>query len=164
MKSSVQSINRFRSRICFASVCSILAIVAACTREAGVQPPRTPGLSAPTQFPQVTDQTFEQEVLEHPVPVVVIMSTKWCPECVKLKPDLKDLVVEFDHKVRFLEVDVERNRFLAEKYEITQYPTLLVLVNGKVYERLDGKVEAANLAQCLTMLLIDDCDSPNDDR
>lgn len=81
------------------------------------------------------------------------MSTKWCPECAKVKPDLEKLVVELDGKVRFREVDAERNRFLAEKYEIAQYPTLLVFVDGKVQDRFVGTAEAAGLKQCLKTIL-----------
>ena len=96
-------------------------------------------------FVQVTDATFAQEVLKHPNPVVVIMSTRWCPECQKAKPHIQNLANQLDRKVRFREVDVERNTFLAEKYNISQYPTFLIMVEGQVEERIVGTAELSTL-------------------
>lgn len=96
-------------------------------------------------FVQATDQTFAEDVLKHPNPVVVIMSTRWCPECQKAKPHIQKLANQLEGKVRFREVDVERNTFLAEKYEITQYPTVLILVDGQMQERLVGTAQLKGL-------------------
>lgn len=153
MKPGRHSPHLVQSPIRAASVCCLLAIVAACSRQADVQPPNTPDQTNATHLLAATDQTFAQEVLEHQNPVVVVMSTQWCPECTQLKPDLENLAIEFDDQVRFREVDAERNRFLAEKYEIKQYPTLLIFVDGKEQDRLAGTAEVANLTQCLTTLL-----------
>ena len=109
--------------------------------------------SVASTFVQATDETFAQEVLKHPNPVVVIMSTRWCPECQKAKPHLQELADQLKGKVRFREVDVERNTFLAEKYDISQYPTFLVMVDGQVEERIIGTDELSNLAPKLRRMI-----------
>lgn len=96
-------------------------------------------------FVQTTDETFAHDVLGHPNPVVVIMSTRWCPECTKAKLHIRELANQLKDKVRFREVDVERNTFLAEKYDISQYPTFLILVDGQVKERVIGTDELSQL-------------------
>ncbi len=101
----------------------------------------------------VTDDTFSREVLEQAAPVVVVMTTKWCPECTKAKPVLHNLSVKFKESVRFREVDVESNRFLSEKYDVTQYPTLIIFVDGEVRERLIGTRDISTLEEQLNRIL-----------
>ena len=101
----------------------------------------------------VTDETFAQEVLEHPNPVVVVMGTKWCPKCIEIKPSLTRLANELEGRVRFREVDVESNLFLSEKYAITQYPTLLIFLHGEEQERHVADSELSNLKQRLNQIL-----------
>ncbi|RCS42037.1 thioredoxin [Bremerella cremea] len=101
----------------------------------------------------VTDDTFSREVLEQADPVVVVMTTKWCPKCTEAKPVLHDLSFQFRESVRFREVDAESNRFLSEKYNVTQYPTILIFADGEVQHRIVGDHHTSRLEHALNTLM-----------
>ncbi|MFN3149847.1 thioredoxin family protein [Bremerella sp.] len=146
MKLPVPMIVRSVLPRCFCCWSVILAfVIAGCDRGLDKTLSNDDERSEASTFVQATDETFAQEVLKHPNPVVVIMSTRWCPECQKAKPHLQEIANQLEGKVRFREVDVERNTFLAEKYEITQYPSVLILIDGQVQERLVGTAQLKGL-------------------
>ena len=98
----------------------------------------------------VTDDEFSREVLGHDAPVVVVMTTKWCPECKEAKPVLVKLSKKLRDRVRFREVDAETNPFVMEKYDITQFPSTSVFVKGDEVKRFLGTQELSTLEQWLS--------------
>ncbi|EAQ82159.1 thioredoxin [Blastopirellula marina DSM 3645] len=134
-------------RMIYAALLGLL--MAGCSRSSA---PTTDLESASEKLPrlqQVTDESFARDVLEQPEPVVVLMGTRWCPECATSKPLLQRLKQQYADRVRFCEVDVESNLFLSQKYDITQYPTLLVFHAGEVQDRLVGTSQLATLVSRL---------------
>lgn len=106
-----------------------------------------------SELAAVTDELFGKEVLQHSGPTVVLMGTSWCPECAKAKPVLAQLATKMKGRVRFREVDVERNPFLAQKYEVSHYPTLILFLDGEEVQRWMGTREAARLPTYLENML-----------
>jgi|SRR6056297_1509880 len=88
---------------------------------------------------QVTDQTFRQEVLEANEPVLVDMWAPWCQPCVEMKPELLKAGKLLQGEVKVVEVNVQENPFVEEKYGINQLPTLILFIDGKVMEQDVGK-------------------------
>lgn len=92
-------------------------------------------------LPHVTVETFEQEVLQSPVPVLVEFTAQWCAPCRQLEPILRELAEEWDGRIKIVAFDVDHAanspRFML-KYRILGVPSLLLFVNGQVKERLTG--------------------------
>ena len=103
---------------------------------------------------QLTDENFQQEVLDSQQPVLVDMWAQWCPPCIELKPTLRKLAAEFAGEVKIGELDVDTNAFIAEKYDVKQYPTLIVFRNGQEVERLIGLKTHAELSELLRSMTV----------
>jgi len=86
----------------------------------------------------VTDKTFEAEVLESDLPVLVDFWAEWCGPCKVIAPTLEELANEYDGRVRVAKLDVDDNRKTTEAYGIRAIPTLLLFKDGKVVETFVG--------------------------
>jgi thioredoxin 1 len=69
--------------------------------------------------------------------VLVDFMTHWCGPCKEMVPDLEKLSHEFGGKLRVGRLDVDRNRAVSERYNIKQFPTLMILKDGKEVSRLE---------------------------
>lgn len=78
------------------------------------------------------------ELLRSEKPVVVDFWAGWCRPCHVMAPILRALAKEFEKQVVFAKVDVENNRDLATQFNIRSIPTLLLIRNGKEWDRLTG--------------------------
>ena len=87
---------------------------------------------------EVTDATFEQEVLKSEVPVLVDFWAPGCPPCTAIAPVLEKLAGEMSDKARFVKVNAAQERATAAKYGIQAVPTLFIFKGGEVAESLIG--------------------------
>ncbi len=94
-----------------------------------------------------TDQTFEKEVLESNVPVIVDFWAEWCMPCRMIAPSLEALSNEMEGKVKIAKLDIEANPQTAGRYGIRSIPTLLVFKNGTVADQIIGAVPKAVIKQ-----------------
>lgn len=85
-----------------------------------------------------TDATFEKDVLGSETPVIVDFWAPWCGPCKQLSPVLDDVSTQFGGKVRVAKVNVDENRKVAMGYQVSSIPTLLVVKNGQVINRVTG--------------------------
>jgi thioredoxin 1 len=86
----------------------------------------------------VTDATFEADVLKSSVPVLVDFWAEWCAPCRRLAPKVKELAEEFGEKLRVVKLDVDANPRTAAQMQVRAMPTLLVIKNGAVVGQLVG--------------------------
>lgn len=102
---------------------------------------------------ELTDQNFEQEVLQSKVPVLVDFWAEWCMPCRMLAPTIEELANEFGAKIKVGKVDTDNNRDVSIKYNISAIPTVMVFQGGQVVQKFVGvspKQEFANALRKLT--------------
>jgi len=85
----------------------------------------------------VTNDTFQKEVLDYKGVVLVDFFAQWCGPC-KLTGPIIDTLAESIKDVKFAKVDVDSNQDLAGKYSVFSIPTFLILKNGEVKNQFVG--------------------------
>ncbi len=98
---------------------------------------------------EITDDTFEQEVIQSETPVLVDFWADWCAPCKMIAPIVEELADEFDGSVRFAKVDVDSNPKTATNYGIRGIPTLLIFRGGEAVDQVVGAVSKSVLKRRL---------------
>jgi thioredoxin 1 len=88
---------------------------------------------------QITDATFESEVLKSDIPVVVDFWAPWCGPCQMIAPVIEELAAEFDGKVKITKMNTDEN-ITASQFGIRGIPTLLIFKQGQVVDSIVGAV------------------------
>jgi thioredoxin 1 len=101
----------------------------------------------------ITDETFEEVVLQSTQPVMVDFWAAWCGPCRMVGPIIDELATEFEGKAVIGKVDVDANQEFAAKYGVRNIPTVLVFQNGEVVGRQVGVAPKKTYADSLTALL-----------
>ncbi|HHW04203.1 MAG TPA: thioredoxin [Thermoanaerobacterales bacterium] len=86
----------------------------------------------------VTDENFEQEVLQAEGKVLVDMWAPWCGPCRMMGPVVEEIAAEYEGTLKVCKLDVDENPQTAARYGIMSIPTLLVFENGQVVNKLVG--------------------------
>jgi thioredoxin 1 len=94
----------------------------------------------------VTDATFEAEVLQSAVPVLVDYWAEWCGPCKMIAPVLDASAENYAGRLNIAKVNVDENPLLPSRYGIRGIPTLMIFKNGQVAATKVGAVSKSQLA------------------
>lgn len=98
---------------------------------------------------ELTDASFEAEVLKAETPVLVDFWAPWCGPCRMMAPTIDQLAKELHGKVKVAKMNVDENNKFAQQFGIMSIPTFLVFKDGKVVEQMVGVMDKDDMKEKL---------------
>ena len=102
---------------------------------------------------EVTDGSFEQEVLQSPLPVLVDFWASWCAPRRLIGPLVEEVAVEYKERLKVTKMNVDDNVQTPSQYGIRGIPALLIFNNGEVVDQIVGAVPKAQLVNLVEKVL-----------
>jgi len=93
----------------------------------------------------VTEENFEQEVLNSEKPVLADFWAQWCGPCLMIGPIVEEVANEYGEKMKVVKVDVDQSQQVASKYGIMSIPTLIFFKGGQPVDQIIGAVDKGQL-------------------
>jgi thioredoxin 1 len=97
----------------------------------------------------ISDESFEEEVLQSERPVLIDYWAEWCGPCKMIAPVLDEIATEYSDRLKVVKLNIDDNPQTPPKYGIRGIPTLMVFKNGKVEATKVGSVSKAQLTAFL---------------
>ena len=97
----------------------------------------------------ISDESFEEEVLQSERPVLIDYWAEWCGPCKMIAPVLDEIANEYSDRLKVVKLNIDDNPQTPPKYGIRGIPTLMVFKNGQVEATKVGSVSKAQLTAFL---------------
>lgn len=94
---------------------------------------------------EVSDTSFEQEVLKSSIPVLVDFWAPWCGPCRALAPTIDEVATQYAGKVKVVKLNTDENPESAVKFRINSIPNLIFFKDGKPVDQLIGAVDKSKI-------------------
>lgn len=97
---------------------------------------------------QVSDGTFEAEVMKADTPVLIDFFAEWCGPCKMMAPVLDEVARDYQGKLKVVKVDVDESGDIAARFGVTAMPTFVLLKNGQeAYRRIGAAPKPVFLSE-----------------
>ena len=98
----------------------------------------------------ISDESFEEEVLQSERPVLIDYWAEWCGPCKMIAPVLDEIATEYSDRLKVVKLNIDDNPQTPPKYGIRGIPTLMVFKNGEMVDSLIGAVSLEELEDLVT--------------
>jgi thioredoxin 1 len=98
---------------------------------------------------QVSDASFDGDILKSSVPVLVDFWAPWCGPCRSVAPIVDELANQYAGKLKVAKVNVDESTEVATRYQITSIPTFIVFKNGQVADRALGALPRSEFVKLI---------------
>ena len=95
----------------------------------------------------VTDDSFEEDVLQSDIPVLVDYWAEWCGPCKMIAPILDDVAGDYEGKLKIAKLNIDENSQTAPQYGIRGIPTLMIFKNGSAAATKVGAISKTQLVE-----------------
>ncbi len=103
---------------------------------------------------EVKDSTFDEEVLQSDVPVLVDFWAEWCGPCRAIAPVIEELSDEFVGKLNVAKCNVDSNPQAPSRYGIRAIPTLIIFKGGNIVEQITGAVAKTQIEAAIKKVVL----------
>ncbi|MCR4280670.1 MAG: thioredoxin [Candidatus Komeilibacteria bacterium] len=100
----------------------------------------------------ITDQNFNEEVLQSEMPVLIDFYAPWCGPCKMMEPHMEELTQEYAGKVKIVKLNVDENPETAQQFQVMSIPTLFIFKDGQVIQQMVGYQDKSSLQNKLNSL------------
>ncbi len=102
---------------------------------------------------QVSDASFEAEVLKSELPVLIDFWAPWCGPCKAIAPVVEELSKEYAGRLKVVKMNVDDNPQTPTRYGVRGIPNLILFKNGTVHDQIVGAVPKAQLVKAITQVV-----------
>ncbi len=102
---------------------------------------------------EFTDQSFDTDVVQADLPVLIDFWADWCGPCKAIAPTIEEIAGDYAGKVKVGKLNVDQNQNTAMQYGVRSIPTLLIMKNGEVVSQIVGAVPKENITKALDEIL-----------
>ncbi|MGH7901885.1 MAG: thioredoxin [Thermodesulfobacteriota bacterium] len=102
---------------------------------------------------EISDTTFDSEVLKSNTPVLIDFWAPWCGPCRILAPIIKEISDSYSGKIKVGKINVDENQLTTMKYSIRSIPTLIVFKDGNALEQIIGAVPKSEIERLINKIL-----------
>ena len=102
---------------------------------------------------EFTDQSFDKDVVQADLPVLIDFWADWCGPCKAIAPTIEEIAGDYAGKVKVGKLNVDQNQNTAMQYGVRSIPTLLIMKSGEVVSQIVGAVPKENITKALDEIL-----------
>ena len=102
---------------------------------------------------EFTDQSFDTDVVQAELPVLIDFWAVWCGPCKAIAPTIEEIAGDYAGKVKVGKLNVDQNQNTAMQYGVRSIPTLLIMKSGEVVSQIVGVVPKENITKALDEIL-----------
>lgn len=103
---------------------------------------------------EITDQSFNQEVLASDIPVLIDFWAPWCGPCRAVAPVVEEVAGEYAGRLKVVKMNVDDNPETPSRYGVRSIPNLVLFKGGQVADQVVGAVPKAHLVKAIDRVLV----------